>query len=167
MSPFPSAGACDRNVENGLLCTTIRKMKNICTAEMHGDDVRNQLAVPLAIGVNRNRAENAEEKHPEHDRAVEPAPIRRDLVGERLRGVGVALDVFDRVVVGDKRVHDHARGDRHQGRHQIEGAGSAFDQPETIAAARPQPTPRSRMRRRQNWRAAETNQGKACESFGL
>ena len=40
----------------------------------HRDDVGNQLAVALAIEVNRDRAEDRQQGDPEHDRAVEPAP---------------------------------------------------------------------------------------------
>ena len=95
----------------------------------HRDDVRNQFAVTDAIDLDGDRAERGQQQDPEHDRAVEPAPVRRDLVGERLRRVRIALDVFDRVVVGDKRVDENARGKRHQRGDGVEGADAAFDQP--------------------------------------
>ncbi len=94
----------------------------------HRDDVGNQLAMPLAVGVDGDRPEDPEQEHPEHDRAVEPAPVRGDLVGQRLRGVRVALHVLDRVVVGDEGVDHHRRRDRHQRGDQIERADAAFDQ---------------------------------------
>ena len=39
------------------------------------------------------------------------------------------LDVFDRVVAGQKRIDDDGRGDRHQRGNQVERADPAFNQP--------------------------------------
>ena len=96
-----------------------------------GDDrhhVGNQLPMALPVHVDGNAAEDRQQRHPEHDRAVEAAPVGRQLVGERLGGVRIAMDVFDRVVAGDEGVDDHRRGGQHDGHRQVEGAGSAFDQ---------------------------------------
>ena len=94
-----------------------------------GDDVRDQLAVPLAVGGDGERAEDRQQEHPEEDRAVQAAPVRRDLVEERLLEIGIALDVLDRVVADDERVDDDAGGDRHQRRGQVQGADPRLDHP--------------------------------------
>ena len=46
----------------------------------------------IAVDVDGDRSEQREQEHPEHDRAVQPAPVRRQLVEERLRRVGVSLN---------------------------------------------------------------------------
>ena len=94
----------------------------------HSDDVRHQLAMALAIDVDGGRTEDRQQKHPEHDRAVETAPVRRDLVEQRLNGVGVTLDVVDGVIAGDESVDDDARGHRHQRRDEVERADAGVDQ---------------------------------------
>ena len=73
-----------RKVLNGLLWTIIRNRKNICTPEIDRDHIRDQLAVAVAVHVHRQAAEARQQEHPEHDRAVETAPIRRDLEKQRL-----------------------------------------------------------------------------------
>ena len=75
-----------------------------------------------------------EQRHPEHDRAVEPAPVRRELVGQRQRGVRVALDVLDGVVAGDEGVDEHRRGDDHQRREEVERPDAALDEARRAAA---------------------------------
>jgi hypothetical protein len=60
-----------------------------------GHNVRNQLAMTFAIRVDRSAPKEREQKYPEHDRAVEAAPVRGDLVEERQRGVGIVVDVLD------------------------------------------------------------------------
>ncbi len=112
-----------------MLCTTIRKMKNISVAAIDRDDPGNQLAVALAVDVHGDRAEHREQEHPEHDRAVEPAPVRRDLVEERLRGIRVPLHVLDGVVVGDEGVDQDGRRQRHQRGDEVERADAALDEP--------------------------------------
>ena len=92
------------------------------------NDVRNELAMALAIDVHRDGTEHRQQCHPEHDRAVEPAPVRRQLVEEGLCRIRIALDVLDRIVAGDEGVHDHGRRGSHDRRHEVEGADSAFDQ---------------------------------------
>jgi hypothetical protein len=100
------------------------KMKNISVA-----------AMALAIAGHGDGAEHGEQEDPEENRAVEPAPVRRDLVGQRHRAVRVALDVLDRVVAGDEGVDDDAGRDGHQRGGHVEGADAAFDQ-----RARPAPS---------------------------
>ena len=100
-----------------------------------GDDPRHQQALALAIQMHRDAAEHGEQRDPEHDRPVEAAPVRRQLVEERLRLVRVVLDVLDAVVADDERVDHHGRGDEHQRRHRMEEARAAFDE-RALAAAR-------------------------------
>ncbi len=84
--PAPAAGALVRNVSNGLLWITIRKRKNISTTAIDGDDPRDQQPVALAVDVTTATLPKiASSVDPEHDRAVEPAPVGRELVEERLR----------------------------------------------------------------------------------
>ena len=85
--------------------------------------------MPLAIDADRDAAEERQQEHPEHHRAVETAPVGGDAVEERLDAVGVVLDVADRVVAGDERVDDHTRGDREQRRDGVKGADAALDEP--------------------------------------
>ena len=92
------------------------------------DNVRDQLAVALAVDIHRDRPEGGQQEHPEHDRAVQPAPVRRQLVEEGLCGVGVPLDVLDRIVVGRKGVNDQRRGHRHQRRDEVKRADAALDE---------------------------------------
>ena len=92
------------------------------------DDVGNQLAMTFAVDVHGNRAEDRQQKHPEHDRAVEPAPIRGDLVEDGLDAVGVMRDVLDREVVRQERVDHDARGHDHERRDQVKRADAAFNQ---------------------------------------
>ena len=93
-----------------------------------GDDVRDQLAVALSIHPDRTRSEDREQKHPEHDRAVEPAPVRRDLVEERLDAVRVVRDVADGKIVGQERVDHHRRCAGHQRGDEVEGTDAALNQ---------------------------------------
>jgi hypothetical protein len=101
-----------------------------------GHDIRNQLAVALAVHVDRRRPEDRQQEHPEHDRAVEPAPVRCDLVEERLDAVRVVRDVSDREVVGQEGVDDDRRRDGHQRGHEVKRADAALNQP-----ARSEPCP--------------------------
>ena len=97
----------------------------------HGDgrdDVRDQLAVPLPVRVDGDRAENREQEDPEHDRSVQAAPVRRQLVEQRLNRVGVAVDVADRVIADDERADDDRRGERHERRDQVEGPDAALQE---------------------------------------
>src|SRR5262245_11614872 len=91
--------------------------------------------MPLAVDVDGRRAERGQQRHPEHDRAVQPAPVRGELVEHRLDRVRIALDVADRVVADDEGVDDDRRRHAHDGREQVEGADAALDQ-RTRAAAR-------------------------------
>ncbi len=93
-----------------------------------GDDPGNQQPVALAIHVHRHAAERREQRDPEHDRAVEPAPVRRELVEERLRGVRVVLNVSNGEVAGDEGVHHDRRRDEHDRRDDVEEADAAEDQ---------------------------------------
>ena len=93
-----------------------------------GDNVRDELTVTLAIEVDGGRSEQRQQEHPEHDRPVEPAPVRGDLVEERLHAVGVVRDVPDAEIVGEKRVDDHRGRHRHQRGDEVERADAAFDQ---------------------------------------
>ena len=124
-----------------------------------GDDPGNELAVALAVHVDGDRPEVGEQEHPEHDRAVETAPVRRDLVGQRLRHVRVVLDVLDRVVVRDEGVNQHGGGGGHQRGHQVERPDAAFDQA-------PRSPPRAghggRERIRGNDEAGEEEEGAKC-----
>ncbi len=97
------------------------------------DDVRDQLAMPLAVGRDGECAEHRQQEHPEENRAVQAAPVRGDLVEQRLLEIGVALDVLDRVVADDERVDDDARGHRHQRGGQVEGADARLDHPRRAA----------------------------------
>ena len=97
------------------------------------DDVRNQLAMALAIDEHRNRPEHRQQEHPEHDRAVEPAPVRGDPVEQRLHAVGVVVDVLDGIVADEERVDDDGRRHGHQRGNQIERADAALDQPPRTA----------------------------------
>ncbi len=119
------------------------------------DDVGDQLAVPFPIHVDRARSEDRQQEHPEHDRAVEPAPVGRDLVEQRLHAVRVVRDVLDREVVGEKGVDHHRRGDGHERRGEVEGAGAALDE-------RPRTAPRSRHRNHRRV-AADDERGKQQE----
>ncbi len=94
-----------------------------------GDDPGDQLAMALTVDRDRNRPEDRQQKDPEHDRAVESAPVGRDPVAERLRGIGVVLDVLDRVIADEKRADDDRRRDRHQRGGHVEGADAALDEP--------------------------------------
>ena len=98
VEPCPSVGAAVRYVVNGFLCATIRIEKEHLHGRDGGDDVGDELAVALAVHVDRQRSEDRQQEHPEHDRAVEAAPVRRDLVEQRLHAVRVVHDVLDRVV---------------------------------------------------------------------
>ena len=93
-----------------------------------GDDIGNQLAVPLAVHVDRQRSEDRQEEHPEHDRAVQPAPVRRDLVEQRLHAVRIVRDVLDGVVAGQERIDQHGRRRDHERADQVERADAAFNQ---------------------------------------
>src|SRR5262249_35004615 len=98
--------------------------------------VGDQLAVALAIHIDSDTAEDRQQEHPEHDRAVEPAPVRSDFVEKRLNAVRVVDNVLDGKVVGEKRVDHDGRGDRHERRDQIEGTDAAFDEaPRTATRA--------------------------------
>jgi hypothetical protein len=87
------------------------------------------VATTYGISVDRARAEDRQQKHPEHDRAIEAAPVRRDLVEQRLRGLRVVRNVLDGEIVGEKRVDDDSRSHGHQRADEVEGANPAFDQP--------------------------------------
>ena len=92
------------------------------------DDVGQDLAVPVAVGVDGDGREHRQQEDPPEDRAVEAAPVGGDLVEERRGDVGGALDVLDRIVVGHERVDE---GDRRQPQHRgqrIGGRTSRLDE---------------------------------------
>ncbi len=97
-------------------------------------DVRDELPMPFLVDPHGRRAEQRQQEHPEHDRAVEAAPVGRQLVAERLRALGIALHVLDGEVADHERVDDDAGGHRHQRRHQIQRADAALDQAGVAAA---------------------------------
>ena len=99
-----------------------------------GDDVRDQLAVGLAIDADGDGAGDREQGDPEEDRAVEAAPERGQLVEQRLTHVRVHHHVADREVVDHERVHDDGGGERQERRDGVEGADAAFDEPGGAAA---------------------------------
>ena len=102
----------------------------------HRDDVGNQLAMAVAIHVHGQAAEARQQEHPEHDRAVEPAPVGRDLEEQRLERIGIARHVPDGEIVGDEGMDHQHRRHHHQRRHHVERADAAFDEP-------PRPAPRA------------------------
>ena len=103
------------------------------------DTVGNQLAMAVAVHVDRDGAAHRQQEHPEEHRSVEPSPVRGNLVEERLDGVRVVLDVLDRVVVHEEGAHDDERGQRHQARDQMGGPDAALNE-----AAGPQARARNR-----------------------
>ena len=62
----------------------------------------------LAIDVDGRRPKERQEEDPEHDRTIQAAPVGNDLVEEWLDAVGIARDVFDRIVVGQERIDQTA-----------------------------------------------------------
>src|SRR5262249_48066142 len=94
-----------------------------------GDDVWNELAMAFPVDEYRNRSEDRQQEHPEHDRAVQAAPVRRDLVPERLEGLRLLRDVWNREAVGRERVDEAAGRRGHKGGDEVEPADAAFDQP--------------------------------------
>ena len=85
--------------------------------------------MPILVERDRNAAKKSQHRHPEHDRTVEPPPIRCDLVEERLHGIRVMLDVFDRVIARDEGVDDDGGGNRHHAGEEVERSDAAFNQP--------------------------------------
>ena len=93
-----------------------------------GNDIRDQLPLALPVAVDGDSAEHRQQEHPEHDGAVEAAPVRGQLVEQRLGGVRIAVDVANAVVLADECVDDDRRRQGHQRRYQIERADTALNE---------------------------------------
>ena len=106
-SPAPSAGAAC--VANGLATATSRNEKNDATPAKHGHDPDDEVARPVAVQADRDRAEAGQDEQPEKQRALLPAPERRDRVRRRQRPARRPRDVREREVVAQERREEHDR----------------------------------------------------------
>ena len=117
LSPAPSAGAAW--VANGLETATSMNAKNVITPPRIGTAHGRRLARRPPCEEHRDRREAGEDQEPEQQRALLPAPERRDRVPERQLAARVVGDVDEAEIVLDERREQDGRADEggREGRH--------------------------------------------------
>ena len=114
----------------GILVDDHHEQEEELNGPNNGDHIWDQLALALPVGLDRDRPKDRQQEHPEHDRAVETAPVRGQLVEERLDRVGVPVDVANGVILRDECVDDDRGRERHQRGDGIERTDPALDEPQ-------------------------------------
>ena len=82
--------------------------------EQHPDDPRHQRAVLALVRANHQGTHRREKQRPQQQAAGLATPKRADLVGQRLRGRGVVINVVETEIVAQETVDQAARGKKDQ-----------------------------------------------------
>ena len=145
LSPFPSAGAAI--VSNGLETATRSQVKPTAIPPSTGVTHTTRSRARFRANQHRERGVAGEDEQPEEQRALLPAPERRDLVLQRQRLARVPRDVGEREVVADEaRDEDERRDERREERGE-ERVPRGVREPALAAPARPPPARDERVDR--------------------